>query len=106
MGYYCDVGVPLHQLITRFYSEEAVELVKLGITIVENVESIDNSPPERIPHEDYIGKDLAKARLLMPIKLNCLEKRIEHIENRLINLNENITNFIDSLKITLNSNPI
>jgi hypothetical protein len=29
--------VPLHQPITRFYSEEAGELVKLGTTIVENV---------------------------------------------------------------------
>lgn len=38
-----DVGVSLHQPITRFYSEEAGELVKLGTTIVENVLSIDKS---------------------------------------------------------------
>jgi len=57
-----DVGVPLHQPVTRFYSEEAGELVKLGTTIVEDVGSIDNSPPERVPHEDYVGKDLAKAK--------------------------------------------
>ena len=37
-----DVGAALHQPITRFYSEEAGELVKLGTTIVENVGSIDN----------------------------------------------------------------
>ena len=52
-----------------FYSEEAKELVKLGTTIVENVVSIDNNPPERVPHEEYMGKDLAKARLLMPLKI-------------------------------------
>jgi len=57
-----DVGVPLHQPVTRFYSEEAGELVKLGTTIVEDVGSIDNSPPERVPHEEYVGKDLAKAK--------------------------------------------
>jgi hypothetical protein len=32
-----DVGVQLHQPITRFYSEEAGELVKLGTTVVEDV---------------------------------------------------------------------
>ena len=46
-----DVGVPLHQPITRFYSEEARELVKLGTTIVQDVGSIDESPPEKIAHE-------------------------------------------------------
>jgi len=46
-----DVGVPLHQPITRFYSKEARELVKLGTTIVQDVGSIDESPPEKIAHE-------------------------------------------------------
>ena len=45
-----DAGIHLHQPITRFYSEEAGELVKLGTTIAEDVGSIDNSPPERVPH--------------------------------------------------------
>ena len=43
-----------------FYSEEAKKLVKLGTTLVENVGSTDNSPPERVPHEEYTRKDLAK----------------------------------------------
>jgi len=38
----------------------AGELVKLGTMIVEDVGSIDNSPPERVPHEEYVGKDLLK----------------------------------------------
>ena len=51
-----DVAVPLHQPITRFYSEEARELVKLGTTIVQDVGSIDESPPEKVAHEEYHGK--------------------------------------------------
>jgi len=76
-----DLGVPLHQPITRFYSEEAGELVKLGTTIVEDVGSIDNSPPERVPHEEYVGKDLAKARLLMPLKIFELQKQVHDLQS-------------------------
>jgi hypothetical protein len=77
-----DVGSFLHQPITRFYSQEAKELVKFGIIIVENVGSIDNSPPERVPHEEYMGKDLAKARLLMPLKIVNLQNKVETIETK------------------------
>ena len=100
-----DVGSPLHQPITRFYSEEAGELVKLGTTIVEDVGSIDNSPPERVPHEEYIGKDLAKARLLMPLKLTRLEQRIEDIENKLINMSDNVSELVSVLKSALIPKP-
>ena len=41
-------------------------LVKLGTTIVEDVGSIDNSPPERVLHEEYVGKNLAKANYSYP----------------------------------------
>ena len=78
-----DVGVALHQPITRFYCEEAGELVKLGTTIVEDVGSIDNSPPEMVPHEEYIGKDLAKARLLMPLKISEIQKQVEELRSDL-----------------------
>ena len=78
-----DNGTPLHQPITRFYSEEAKELVKYGTTIVENIGSIDNSPPEKIPHEEYIGKDLAKQRRLMPIKITMIEQKLQNIESKL-----------------------
>lgn len=76
-----EPGVPLHEPITRFYSEEAGELVKLGTTVIEGVGSIDNSPPERVPHEEYVGKDLAKARLLMPLRLKRLETRVENLSS-------------------------
>ena len=73
-----EPGVPLHQPITRFYSEEAKELVrKFGTTVVEDVGSIDNSPPERVPHEEYVGRDLSKARLFMPLRLLRLETKVD-----------------------------
>jgi len=96
-----EPGVALHEPVTRFYSEEAGELVKLGTTIVEDVGSIDNSPPERVPHEEYVGKDLAKARLLMPLKLFRLEQRVEDMENKLTKLSENIRDLVSVLKIAL-----
>jgi hypothetical protein len=96
-----DIGVPLHQPITRFYSEEAGELVKLGTTIVEHVGSIDNSPPERVPHEEYIGKNLAKARLLMPLKISSLEQRVEDIGNKLTKFNDSINELVSALKTAL-----
>jgi len=37
-----DVGVALHEPVTRFYRKEAGEL-KLGTTVVEGVERTDNS---------------------------------------------------------------
>ena len=94
----------LHQPITRFYSQEAKELVKFGTTIVENIGSIDNSPPERIPHEEYVGKDLAKARLLMPLNLFRLGQRVNDIEKRLINLSNSTTELVASLKTVFGTN--
>ena len=104
-----DVGVSLHQPITRLYSEEAKDLVKLGTTIIEDIGSIDNSPPERVPHEEYMGKDLAKARLLMPLKMVNLENKVETIETKLNNLNKKTTELVLILKnafITLAANKL
>jgi hypothetical protein len=98
-----DVGVPLHQPITRFYSEEAGELVKLGTTVVEDVGSVDNSPPERVPHEEYVGKDLAKARLLMPLKLSRIEQRVEDIEKTVNKLCDNLSDLVVVIRTTFNS---
>jgi len=100
-----EPGVALHEPITRFYSEEAGELVKLGTTIVEDVGSIDNSPPEQVPHEEYVGKDLAKARLLMPLKLSRLEQRVEDMEKRLTILSDNVCELVSVLKTALVPKP-
>ena len=98
-----DIGFPLHQPIIRFYSEEAKELIKYGTTIVENVGSIDNSPPERIPHEEYTGKDLAKQRLLMPLKVFQLNQIIENVEEKIINLDKKTNELILLLRKAIKS---
>ena len=66
--------------------------------VVSDVGSIDNSPPERIPHEEYVGKDLAKARLLMPLNLSRLDQRIENMEDKLINLDKKTIELIFLLR--------
>ena len=97
-----DTGTPLHQPITRFYSQEAKQLIKFGTTIVENIGSIDNSPPERILHEEYFGKDLAKQRLRMSIKISRLEQQLDDIDNKLTQFNDCINRLISSLRVRNN----
>jgi len=96
-----DVGVPLHQPVTRFYSEEARELVKLGTTIVQDVGSIDESPPEKVAHEEYRGKDLAKARLLMPLNVRRLEQRLCSVEEKVDKLSSDVHELVSVLKEAL-----
>jgi len=98
-----DVGVPLNQPITRFYSEEARELVKLGTTIVQDVGSIDESPPEKAAHEEYVGKDLPKARLLMPLNVRRLEKRLGSVEEKVDKLSSDVHELVSVLKEALNT---
>ena len=51
-----------------------------------------------MPHEEYMGKDLAKARLLMPLKVSGLEKKIENMENKLMDLDKKTTELFFLLK--------
>ena len=98
-----DVGVPLHQPITKFYSEEARELVKLlGTTIVKDVGSIDESPPEKIAHEEYRGRDLGKARLLMPLNVRRLEQRVSSLDEKVDKLSSDVHELVSVLKEALN----
>ena len=93
-----EEGVPLHEPVTRFYSEEARELVrKLGTTVVEEVGSIDNSPPERVPHEEYRGKNLAKTRLLMPLKIQRLHDRVDELTGKVDSIVEGLTTTNENL---------
>ncbi len=97
-----DVGVPLHQPVTRFYSEEARELVKLlGTTIVKDVGSIDESPPEKVAHEEYHGRDLGKARLLMPLNVRRLDKRVSGLDEKVDKLNSEVHELVSVLKEAL-----
>lgn len=91
-----DVAIPLHKPIFRFYGEEAKEIVKHGTIIVhdekgERLGSIDNSPPELVPHEEYDGETLGAARLLFPITLNRLEMKVDA-------LTDNVLKLVDSME--------
>lgn len=76
-------GVPLHKPIFRFYSEEAKEDVKHGTVIVQGVGTIDNSPPEHIPHEEYSGVERAKARILLPDAMKALNNQVSDLRSEL-----------------------
>lgn len=96
-----SVGEPLYDRpVFRFYSWEAKHLAKEGTTIVENVGSIDCSPPERVPHEEYSGRELSKERLLMPITLRRLERKINCLNDnvgKLVNTLNSLTTSLDRL---------
>jgi len=92
-----DEGVPLHKPIYRFYSEEAKEDVKNGTCIVDGVGSEDNSPPENVPHEEYMGKDRAKARLLLPDQVFRLEKKIDLLTDNICRLVNSVAKLSDAL---------
>lgn len=96
-----DDGKPLHEPITRFYSKEAKELVrKYGTTVVEEVGSIDNSPPERIPHEEYKGRNLAKERLMMPLRIPELRKEVDELKRKVDDFGAKVDAVIDGLATT------
>lgn len=75
-----DEGVQLHKPIFRFYSEEAREDVKHGTCIIDGKSSTDNSPPERIPHEEYTGKERARARQLLPDSVQRVELKVDGLQ--------------------------
>jgi hypothetical protein len=76
-----DVGVPLHKPVYRFYSEEAREDVRHGTVTVAGPNgvqsSVDCSPPEHVPHEEYHGKERARARQLLPDSVRRLESKVD-----------------------------
>jgi DNA-binding MarR family transcriptional regulator len=92
-----DVGVPLHDAITRFYSDEAKEDIKNGTVNVEGVGSIDASPPEKIPHEEYNGVERAKERLLLPDRVKTVNDKVDQIEQQMITLTNSVDRLADSM---------
>jgi hypothetical protein len=93
-----DDGTPLHLPIIRFYSEEAKEDVKNGTIIVEGVGSIDNSPPEKVPHEEYNGTERAHARLLLPDSVKRLEMKVDSLTKITESLVTSTTRLVDLLQ--------
>lgn len=79
------VGLPSRQPIFKFYTPEAEELYRLyGVTITDKG-TIDNSPPDKIPHEEY-PRNAAVDKLTMPSRVVRMEDRQVKIEERLKNI--------------------
>jgi hypothetical protein len=96
-----DVAVPLHKPVFRFYSEEAKQIVKHGTIIVHNkngerLGAIDDSPPERVPHEEYNGEELGRQRLLFPFTLRRLEEKVDTLTKDVDKLVDTIQKFTDT----------
>lgn len=93
-----ESGVPLHAPIVRFYSEEAKEDVKFGTTIVQGIGSVDRSPPERVPHEEYTGVDRARARLMLPDQVRRLERKVDELAAVTTSLAGSVEKLVDMFK--------
>jgi hypothetical protein len=62
------------------------------------VGAIDASPPERVPHEEYRGRELGKARLLMPLQVRRLGERMAGLEAKLDQLSGDVHELVLALK--------
>lgn len=92
-----DVTWPVHKPIFRFYHPVAKELVKSGTTIVKGVGSIDESPPERVPHIEFEGEKNARDYLLMPSSVRRLENKVDNIEKSMQQLVDVINQLLSQM---------
>jgi len=70
---------------------------------VKDVGSIDESPPEKVAHEEYRGRDLGKARLLMPLNVRRLEQRVSSLDEKVDKLHGEVHELVSVLKEALNN---
>jgi hypothetical protein len=102
-----SVGLPLHKPMFKFFTPEAEVIHRvLGNVSTENG-TIDNSPPEKLPHQEHdrdAAKDfidlgprvrvLSERQGVLESKLNGLDSKLERIEalqERLVELQERFT---------------
>jgi hypothetical protein len=96
-----EQGTPLHKPIYRIYTEEAKEDVKHGTCVVEGVGTIDNSPPEHIPHEEYTSKERIKQRIMLPDSVKSLSDKVNAVTSQLAILTASMSQMAGDLgKIT------
>lgn len=74
------VGLPLHDPIVKFYPPEAEIFNRLFGTVSTEEGSLDNSPPDKIPHVEYTLKT-AKHYLEMPTRLKEISDKLTRIEH-------------------------
>jgi hypothetical protein len=96
-----DVGVALHKPIFRFYTEEARALQpRVGNVIVDDAAMMDDSPPGRDPHEEYVGLERARAKqlLLSPDGLLRVEGKLDGLANALAQLSGDMHTLVRALQ--------
>jgi len=73
------VGLPLHGPIVKFYPPEAEIFNRLFGTVSTEEGSLDNSPPDKIPHVEYTLKT-AKHYLEMPTRLKEISDKLSRMD--------------------------
>lgn len=74
------VGLPLRKPIYKFYTPEAEFLNRLFGTVTTEEGSLDNSPPDKIPHAEWI-REAAKNYLRMPNRVKEISDKLNRIEH-------------------------
>jgi len=64
----------------------------------ERLGAIDDSPPERVPYEEYDCEQSGAARLLFPITLNRLEKKVDALNDNVLRLVDSMHKFTETFK--------
>lgn len=64
----------------------------------ERLGAIDDSPPERVPYEEYDGEQLGAARLLFPIILIRLEKKVDASTDNVLRLVDSMQKFTETFQ--------
>lgn len=92
-----DDGVPLHEPVVRFYTEEAKELNKHGTVVVEGIASLDHSPPGNIPHIEYRGLESVRNYLVMPNRVVRIEQKVDSLVKSLETLTDRLNQIVGPL---------
>lgn len=92
-------SVSLHKLMCEFYTAEAAELSRYGSFSLKDrkgeiLAAINDSPPAKGPHEEYV-EEVAHARMQLPLRLAQVEQKLDavHVDmSRLVGVLERLLN--------------
>jgi hypothetical protein len=91
-------SVPLHSPIFKNYTETAAVLNHLYGTVGTKDGSIDASPPDCIPHEEYKGVETAFDYLAMPSRVKELVQSQNRQEERLCRMEQLVGRFVTAIE--------
>lgn len=94
------VGLPLRKPIFKFYTQEAELLHNRFGNILTDDGVIDNSPPDKIPHEEY-GRQTAINKLAEANRLFRLEQDVKNISSEIEVIKNRMLPALESLAKSL-----